>query len=202
MKADQRRQILARRERLRRQHRCITCGRKAVNRNYCETHRQWVNRYYREHYRADPAARERKHQADRAQRFATHPRTCLWCGRPLTPEERRGHPIYYHAACRELAGRARSLQYYHQTKDTARYRERHLRAVRRYQERMREAGRCPICGHSNPASTTVCPTCAERKAGIQKPRIDSPKATPHSRAHATRAAVSRRPARPRSGKRP
>ncbi len=55
MNADQRRQIAGRRERLRREHRCIVCGRTAVTRNHCETHREWYNRYNRERYRTgDP----------------------------------------------------------------------------------------------------------------------------------------------------
>ncbi len=201
LKAQQRRQNQARCERLRRQHRCITCGRKAVNRNHCEAHRQRYNRYRREHYRADPAARERKHQAEHAWYFATHPRACRWCGRPLTPEERTGRHTYYHAACRGVASKARGREHYHQTKDTAWYRAAHLRAVRRYQERMRQAGRCPICGRPTPAGMAVCPACAERRRAYEIQRPKASGAMARSRAQATQSAASRRPVRPRSGKR-
>ncbi len=198
MKAERRRQIAARRERLRREHRCIHCGREAVNRNYCETHRQWHNRYNRERYRVDPAARERKHQTDRARRFATHPRTCLWCGRPLTPEERAGAPIHYHAACREVARRAWSREAYQRTNATAWYRAAHLRAVRRYQDRMRQAGRCRGCGRPNPAATTVCPACVARQRAARSQGAKPSRATARSR----EPAASRSPIRPQRGKRP
>jgi hypothetical protein len=188
MKAEQRRQIKARRQRLRRQHRCITCGRKAANRNYCEIHREWHNRYNRDRYRNDPAARERKHQYQRAWYFANHPRNCRWCERPLNPEDRSGRVIFYHEACRELARLARSRQQYHQAKETAWYREAHLQAVRRYQARMRQAGRCRSCGQVNPSGTAICRDCSRRREAASE--------TAGTREHAIQAGSTSRPARP------
>ncbi len=202
MKAEKRRQIATRRERLRHPHRCITCGRETVNRNYCEIHRQWYNRYNCERYRTDPTARERKHQADRARRFARHPRTCLWCGQPLTPEERTGGPIYYYATCREVAGRARNQQAYHRSKHTAWYRAAHFRSVQRYQERMRQEGRCRHCGRPNPAAKAVCPSCAARQWASGSQGAEPSRATVSSGAPAIKGGASRRSARPKCGKRP
>ncbi len=49
-----------------------------------------------------------------------------------------------------------------------------------YQERMRQAGRCPICGRPDAAGTTVCRACTERRRAAGRPGATAHKVTAHS----------------------
>ncbi len=143
-----------RRAALKREGRCINCGQPAVNANYCAWHRDYHNRWKREHY-----ARSRARQHDyRVQAYRTYrlenPLRCRWCERPLAVGEgRRG----YHAACLAVK-RAATIPLHPPTPAVRR------RAARAYQERRLAEGRCPQCGTPRDGRQQECARCRRRAA--------------------------------------
>ena len=139
---------------------CMACSRPRVpgNKNFCEVHRGY-QRQYRRLY--DRAAEYAKIRAQRVADRQAHPYTCQWCGQPIDPAR---FPAWrrYHPGCAQVRDQTRPPR---MSNSPA-----HLRAVRAWQARKRQAGCCACCGKLRGAGSTqtLCRPCADKREQRRK----------------------------------
>jgi hypothetical protein len=158
-----------RRKRYQAERRCITCGQPAVNKNYCEVHREWHRQYSRRRYRENAEARARHLEGSRRwfrRRYRCwrreHPRLCRWCLQPLSPKLGLKK---YHPRCHVARNQAFAPLRHRDP-------EAHRRAALAYQRRNRAAGKCVTCGRKSDGHTQ-CSRCRKRSNARRRQRTET-----------------------------
>jgi len=138
-KEERYKRINARRKRLKAKGRCITCGKKAINANYCVVHRNWHRKYQRLYHQMHLEQKRAQQRASYLRSRKQNPIICQVCQKPIDPQvdPRRRQ---YHTKCAEIAIIFRKVFNTRPATSPA-----HRKAVRAYQARHRAHGLCICC---------------------------------------------------------